>query len=95
MISVPKYLKKIELHVDRDTIIATNSSTQVITELTAGLTYKDRCVSFHFLTPEANARVVEVVKGLYTSQAAYENTIKFAQFNWEEGDPCERISGYN
>ncbi|MBE3086101.1 MAG: 3-hydroxyacyl-CoA dehydrogenase family protein, partial [Bacteroidetes bacterium] len=38
-------LKNIELHVDRDTIIATNSSTQVITELTADLTYKDRCVS--------------------------------------------------
>ncbi len=71
-------LKKIELNVDRDTIIATNSSTQVITELTAGLTHKDRCVSFHFLVPEANARVVEVVKGLYTSQAAYDNTIKFA-----------------
>jgi 3-hydroxybutyryl-CoA dehydrogenase len=71
-------LKKIEQHVDRDTIIATNSSTQVITELTADLIHKDRCVSFHFLAPEADARVVEIVKGLYTSQAAYENTIKFA-----------------
>jgi 3-hydroxybutyryl-CoA dehydrogenase len=73
-----RILKTIEAHVGRDTIIATNSSTQVITELTADLTYKDRCVSFHFLTPEADARVVEIVKGLYTSQEAYENTIKFA-----------------
>ena len=73
-----KILQNIELHVDRDTIIATNSSTQVITELTADLTYKDRCVSFHFLTPEADARVVEIVKGLYTSQPVYENTMKFA-----------------
>ena len=73
-----KILKNIELHVDRDTIIATNSSTQVITELTADLTHKDRCVSFHFLTPEADARVVEIVKGLYTSQPVYENTMKFA-----------------
>ena len=71
-------LKNIERHVSRNTIIATNSSTQVITELTADLEHKDRCVSFHFLTPEADARVVEVVKGLYTSQEAYENTIKFA-----------------
>ena len=71
-------LKKIEKHVNRDTIIATNSSTQVITELTADLTHKDRCVSFHFLTPEADARIVEIVKGLYTSQEAYENTMKFA-----------------
>src|SRR5450759_3196019 len=71
-------LKTIESHVDRETIIATNSSTQVITELTADLIYKDRCVSFHFLTPEADARIVEIVKGLYTSQIAYDNTIKFA-----------------
>ena len=59
-------LKRIEKHVDKDTIIATNSSTQVITELTADLVHKERCVSFHFLTPEADARIVEVVKGLYT-----------------------------
>jgi 3-hydroxybutyryl-CoA dehydrogenase len=73
-----KILKNIELYVDKDAIIATNSSTQVITELTADLTHKERCVSFHFITPEADARIVEVVKGLYTSQAAYEKTIKFA-----------------
>ena len=71
-------LQKIEMHVDRDTIIATNSSTHVITELTADLIHKDRCLSFHFLTPEADARVVEIVKGLYTSQEAYENSMKFA-----------------
>lgn len=71
-------LKKIESHVGPSTIIATNSSTQVITELTAELNAKDRCVSFHFLTPEADARVVEIVKGLYTSQEVYERTIKFA-----------------
>lgn len=72
-------LKNIEKNVGRNTIIATNSSTHVITELTADLQYKDRCVSFHFLTPEADARVVEVVKGLYTSQETYDNTLKFAQ----------------
>ena len=86
-------LKNIELHVGRDTIIATNSSTQVITELTADLTYKDRCVSFHFLTPEADARVVEIVKGLYTSQAAYENTIKFANLIGKKVIPVKESPG--
>jgi 3-hydroxybutyryl-CoA dehydrogenase len=86
-------LKKIELYVDRDTIIATNSSTQVITELTAFLTHKDRCVSFHFLTPEADARVVEIVKGLYTSQVAYENTIKFANLIGKKVVPVKESPG--
>lgn len=71
-------LKKIEKHVGKATIIATNSSTHVITELTAGMNHKERCLSFHFLTPEADARVVEIVQGLYTSQEAYDNAIKFA-----------------
>ena len=88
-----KILKMIEEHVDRNTIIATNSSTQVITELTADLTYKDRCVSLHFLTPEADARVVEIVKGLYTSQTAYENTIKFANLIGKKVIPAKESPG--
>jgi 3-hydroxybutyryl-CoA dehydrogenase len=86
-------LKNIEEHVSIDTIIATNSSTQVITELTADLTHKDRCVSFHFLTPEADARVVEIVKGLYTSQAAYEKTIKFANLIGKKVIPVRESPG--
>jgi len=86
-------LKNIERHVSRNTIIATNSSTQVITELTADLEHKDRCVSFHFLTPEADARVVEIVKGLYTSQLAYENTIKFANLIGKKVIPVKESPG--
>jgi 3-hydroxybutyryl-CoA dehydrogenase len=86
-------LKKIEENVDKETIIATNSSTQVITELTADLVYKDRCVSFHFLTPEADARVVEIVKGLYTSQFAYEKTIKFANLIGKKVIPAKESPG--
>ena len=81
------------MNVDRDTIIATNSSTHVITELTADLTYKDRCVSFHFLTPEADARIVEIVKGLYTSQEAYENAIKFANLIGKKVVPVKESPG--
>jgi 3-hydroxybutyryl-CoA dehydrogenase len=85
--------KKIEMNVDRNTIIATNSSTHVITELTTDLTYKDRCLSFHFLTPEADARVVEIVKGLYTSQEAYENSMKFANLIGKKVVPAKESPG--
>ena len=86
-------LKNIEKNVDRNTIIATNSSTQIITELTSDLKYKDRCVNFHFLTPEADARVVEVVKGLYTSQKTYDNTIKFAHLIGKRVVPVKESPG--
>jgi 3-hydroxybutyryl-CoA dehydrogenase len=86
-------LKKIEDHVDRDTIIATNSSTHIITELTAYLIHKDRCVSFHFLTPEADARVVEIVRGLYTSQVTYDNAVKFANLIGKKAIPVKESPG--
>ncbi len=68
---------KVEQFVSKDTIIATNASTQVITELASELQYKNRCVSLHFITNSPDAKLVEVVRGLYTSDEVYENTRKF------------------
>lgn len=69
--------RNIEKHVSPDTIIATNSPTLVITELASELEYKHRCVSLHFTTNAPEAKIVEVVKGLYTSDDVYENVCKF------------------
>lgn len=69
--------KKIEEHVSPQTIIATNSTTTVITELATELTHKDRCLSLHFSTTSPGAKVVEVVKGLYTTEQTCENVRKF------------------
>ena len=70
---------KIEENVNEDTIIATNTSTLLITELTADLKHPERCVSFHFISPAPESRIVEVVKGLYTSEQVYEDVVKFAR----------------
>jgi len=69
--------KQIEDVVDRNCIIATNSATVVITELSSDLKYKDRCVSIHFFVSSPEARIIEVVKGLYTSEESYSKVCKF------------------
>ena len=69
--------QKIEEVVDRNCIIATNSATVVITELSSELEYKDRCVSIHFFVMSPEARIIEVVKGLYTSNESYARVCKF------------------
>ncbi len=69
--------KKIEDVVDQECIIATNSTTIVVTELSSELKYRERCVSLHFFVSSPEARVIEVVKGLYTSDAAYKKVCKF------------------
>jgi 3-hydroxybutyryl-CoA dehydrogenase len=69
----------IEENVSSEAIIATNSSTSVITELSADLKHKDRCISLHFSTTAPNASIVEVVRGLYSSPLVCENIRKFCK----------------
>ncbi|MEL7586583.1 MAG: 3-hydroxyacyl-CoA dehydrogenase family protein [Prolixibacteraceae bacterium] len=69
--------KRIEEVVDPECIIATNSTTIVITELSSELEHRERCVSLHFFVSSPEARVIEVVKGLYTSDEAYQKVCKF------------------
>ncbi len=69
--------KNIEDHVTPDTIIASNTTTTVITELAAELEHKERCVSMHFSTTFSSASLVEVVRGLYTTDDVYEHIERF------------------
>ncbi|MCW0484903.1 3-hydroxyacyl-CoA dehydrogenase family protein [Gaoshiqia sediminis] len=85
--------KKIEKVVDKDCIIATNSTTIVITELSSELAHKERCVSLHFFVSSPEARIVEVVKGLYTSNEAYEKVCKFVRLINRKVVPVEESAG--
>jgi len=85
--------KKIEDHVKRDTIIATNSTSSVITELSADLKYPDRCVSLHFSTTAPDAKIVEIVRGLYTNEDVCENVRKFAKLIDRIPVPVEESPG--
>jgi len=71
--------KNIEKHVSKDCIIATNSVTLVVTEMSAELEHNDRCVSLHISTTAPGATVVEVARGLHTSNEAYDKVMKFVK----------------
>lgn len=85
--------RKIEEVVASDCIIATNSTTIVITELSSELEHNERCVSLHFLTDTPNARMIEVVRGLYTSEEVYKKVIYFVQMIGKEAILCEESPG--
>ncbi|MBN1252699.1 MAG: 3-hydroxyacyl-CoA dehydrogenase family protein [Bacteroidales bacterium] len=85
--------KKIEDNTRRDAIIATNSTTTVITELSSELNYKDRCLSLHFSTTAPGANVVEVVRGIHTSQAICEDVKKFTTLIDKIAIPVEESPG--
>lgn len=85
--------KNIEKYVSSSTIIATNSTTIVITELSSELEFKDRCVSLHFLTSTPGSRMIEVVRGLYTSDAVYDRVCIFVKMIGRTVIPVEESPG--
>ncbi|MBN2612326.1 MAG: 3-hydroxyacyl-CoA dehydrogenase family protein [Bacteroidales bacterium] len=85
--------KNIEKYVSPEAIIATNSTTIAITELSSELENKHRCVSLHFLTTSPGAKMIEVVRGLYTSDEAYDRVCKFVRMLGKEVIPVEESPG--
>lgn len=74
-----RIFKEIEKVVDDKTIIATNSTTLVITELSAELKHPERSVSLHFISPAGEVPLVEVARSLHTSEEAYKKVCRFTR----------------
>ena len=71
--------KRLEEVLAPDAIIATNSTTVVISELAAGLKYQDRCICLHFPVMHSEARLLEVAKGTFTSDEVVKKIDLFAR----------------
>jgi 3-hydroxybutyryl-CoA dehydrogenase len=71
--------KEIEKVVSPEAIIATNATTVIISELASALKHKERCVSLHFPIAHSDARILEVVKSIYTSEEVYNKVLLFAK----------------
>ncbi|MFQ5530000.1 MAG: 3-hydroxyacyl-CoA dehydrogenase family protein [Gemmatimonadota bacterium] len=54
-------------HADPDAILATNTSSISITELAADVPRPDRFIGMHFMNPVPVMKLVEVIRGLETS----------------------------
>ena len=80
---IPGYRKEIfeavEKIVSPDSIIATNSTTVIVSELADGLEHKERTISIHFMVNSVDSRIVEVTRSLYTSDEAYEKVCQFVK----------------
>ena len=70
--------RQIEQHVSLDTVITSNISTLMISDLSAVLKYPERAVGLHFMIPPSTVKIVEVVRGLNTNQQSYEFVCRFA-----------------
>ncbi|MCP4706099.1 MAG: NAD(P)-binding domain-containing protein [candidate division Zixibacteria bacterium] len=62
-----------------DTIMITNSATLSVTELAADTNRADKIIGMHFLNPVPKIPLVEIIRGLKTSDATYEKAREFAE----------------
>ncbi len=71
--------KSLESVLSPEAIIATNATTVIISELASELQHKERCISLHFPVAHPDAKILEVVKGIYTSDEVYNKVLLFAK----------------
>lgn len=55
-----------------ETVLATNTSTMSPTEIAAATSRPDRCIAMHFFNPVHKMKLVEIIRGLDTSDETYE-----------------------
>lgn len=78
VISKQEVFRKIEENVSRNAIIATNSSTIMVSELASVLKFQDRAMGIHFLAPALSVKIIEVSKCIQTSDDAFNLVKRFA-----------------
>ncbi len=77
-----------------DTIFCSNTSSLTITEMAAATKRADRFAGLHFFNPVPVMKLVEVVRGLETSDAAVAAVTAFARALGKEPVSCRDNSGF-
>jgi len=71
--------RKVESVVTEDAIIASNNSTLMISDIAAALKRPQRSVGLNFIHPASRVKIVEVIRGLETSDEAFDFAIRFVK----------------
>lgn len=61
------------------TIIASNTSALSLTELAASTNHPERVIGLHFVYPVSQIDLVEIIRGMKTSDATFASTLDFVQ----------------
>ncbi|MCE0849253.1 MULTISPECIES: 3-hydroxybutyryl-CoA dehydrogenase [Pseudomonas] len=66
-----RILQQVAANVAADCLIATNTSSLSVTQLAAGIEHPERFIGVHFFNPVPMMALVEIIRGLQTSDSTY------------------------
>ena len=89
-----KILQQIDEIVSPETIIATNTSSLSITKLAALNSNPARFIGMHFFNPPPLMALVEVIRGLQTSDATHNAVIEMAKYIGKEPITVKNSPGF-
>ncbi|WP_455893542.1 3-hydroxybutyryl-CoA dehydrogenase [Pseudomonas palmensis] len=74
-----KILQQVAASVADDCVIATNTSSLSITQLGASVSQPERFIGVHFFNPVPMMALVEIIRGLQTSDATYASAMALTE----------------
>ncbi|HVZ74368.1 MAG TPA: 3-hydroxyacyl-CoA dehydrogenase NAD-binding domain-containing protein [Polyangia bacterium] len=84
----------LDQHCRGGVILATNTSSISITAISAVVKRPDRVIGMHFMNPPPLMKLVEIIRGLPTSDATYQTTRALAERFGKETVTSRDISGF-
>jgi 3-hydroxybutyryl-CoA dehydrogenase len=70
---------KLDEAVNKDAILATNTSSISITKIAAATKRADKIIGMHFMNPAPVMQLVEVIRGLATSEATFQTVASLVE----------------
>lgn len=83
--------KQLDELAPRHAILATNTSTMSPTEIAAATSRPDQCVALHFFNPVPKMKLIEIIRGLETSDETMEKALQFGE---RIGKECVQINEF-
>jgi 3-hydroxybutyryl-CoA dehydrogenase len=71
--------QKLDEICDKRTVLATNTSSFTVNDVSLYVKNRERALGMHFFNPVAHIKLVEIVKTPHTSQETFENASKFCK----------------
>jgi len=89
-----KIFKDLDAAAPQDVILATNTSSISITKIAAATRRADKVIGMHFMNPVPLMRLVEVIKGLATSEDTLATTLELCKVMGKEAWSANDSPGF-